>query len=89
MKADHHQPSARLQHSGRRLQQCFQIVQFTVYEDSESLKGSRRRMNPLMFQFIDRAAAAITSTSCFVVRIGRDRTMALAILRDLLSSPNS
>src|ERR1022692_3924542 len=49
MKADHHQPSARLQHSGRRLQQCLQIVQFTVYEYSESLKGSRRRMNPLMF----------------------------------------
>src|ERR1017187_3865079 len=49
MKANHHQPSARLQHSGRRLQQCFQIVQFTVYEYSESLKGSRRRMNPLMF----------------------------------------
>jgi hypothetical protein len=33
----------------RRLQQCFQIVQFTVYEDSESLKGPGRRMNPLMF----------------------------------------
>src|ERR1017187_636614 len=49
MKANHHQPSARLQHSGRRLQQCFQIVQFTVYEYSESLKGLRRRMNPLMF----------------------------------------
>src|ERR1017187_9137111 len=49
MKANHHQPSARLQHSGRRLQQCFQIVQFTVYEYSESLKGSRRLMNPLMF----------------------------------------
>src|SRR6266849_3188118 len=46
MKADHHQPSARFQHPGRRLQQCFQIVQFPVYEDSESLKSSGRRMNP-------------------------------------------
>src|ERR1017187_295230 len=49
VKADHHQPSTRLQHAGRHFQQCFQIVQFMVYEDSESLKGSGRRMNPLMF----------------------------------------
>ena len=30
---------------GARFQQRPQIVQFTVYEDSESLKGSGRRMN--------------------------------------------
>ena len=40
-------------------------------------------------QGIGRAAAETISASCTVVRIGRDRTMALAILRDLLSSPNS
>src|ERR1700721_2657331 len=51
VKADHHQPSARLQHSGSRHQQRFQIVQFTVYEYSESLKSSSRRMNPLMLIF--------------------------------------
>src|SRR5216684_5024560 len=49
MKADYYQPSARFQQPRRRFHQGFQIVQFTVYEDSESLKGSGRRMNPLMF----------------------------------------
>src|SRR6266545_3869552 len=51
MKADDYQPPARLQHCGCCVQQCFQIVQFMVYEDSESLKGSGRRMNPLMFHW--------------------------------------
>ncbi len=51
VKADHYQPSAWLQHPGRSLQQCFQIVQFTVYEDSESLKGSGRRMNSNSLMF--------------------------------------
>ena len=37
-----------------------QIVQFTVYEDSESLKSSGRRMNSLLTCFIGRAAADIT-----------------------------
>jgi len=45
MKTDHHHASSRLQHPGRRRKQRLQIVQFAVYEDSKSLKSSRRGMN--------------------------------------------
>src|SRR5215469_1156760 len=45
VEADDHQSAARLQQLRGRTQQRPQIVQFTVYEDSESLKGSCRRMN--------------------------------------------
>jgi len=38
---------------------------------------------------IGRATADTIPASSAVVRIGRARTMALAIARDLLSSPNS
>src|ERR1035438_8190680 len=51
VKTNYHQPAARPKHARRRLQQCFQIIQFTVYEYSESLKSSSRRMNPLMLPF--------------------------------------
>ena len=93
VETDDHQPSARFQHLRGRIQQRLQVFQFMVYEDSECLESSCRGMNPPSClssnRFIGRAAADMTSASCAVVRIGRDRTMALAILRDLLSSPNS
>jgi len=50
MKTDHHHASSRLQNPGRRFQQRPQIVQFAVYEDSESLKSSGRRMNSPLFR---------------------------------------
>src|SRR5215469_14101927 len=45
VEADDHQPTARSQQPWGRTQQRPQVVQLTVYEDSESLKGSGRRMN--------------------------------------------
>src|SRR5205807_6852799 len=45
MKTDHHHASTGLQNLGRCLEQRLQIVQFAVYEDSKSLKSSRRGMN--------------------------------------------
>src|SRR5581483_7241313 len=45
MKTDHHHASTRLQDRRRRRKQRLQIVQFAVYEDSKSLKSSRRGMN--------------------------------------------
>ena len=45
MKTDDHYPPTWFQDPRRRFQQRLQIVQFTVYEDSESLKSSRRGMN--------------------------------------------
>ena len=45
VKTDHHHASTWLQNLRRRFQQRLQIVQFAVYEDSKSLKGSRRGMN--------------------------------------------
>src|SRR5437870_13188738 len=48
VKADNHQPSTRFQHLRGNFQQRPQIVQFAVYEDSESLKGPGRRMNPVV-----------------------------------------
>src|SRR5439155_5515070 len=46
VKTDDDQPSSRFQHLRSGIQQRPQIVQFTVYEYSESLKGFRRGMNP-------------------------------------------
>ena len=46
-------------------------------------------MIAFMHRVIEGAAADITCASSAVVDIGRALTMALAILRDLLSSPNS
>src|SRR2546423_5473921 len=46
VKADDYQPSSRFQHLRGGVQQRPQIVQFTVYEYSESLKSFRRGMNP-------------------------------------------
>src|SRR5438876_3447717 len=48
VKADHHQPSTRFQQLRRCIEQLPQVVQFTVYEYSESLKGPGRRMNPVV-----------------------------------------
>src|ERR1700761_546516 len=45
MKTDHHHASSWLQDPGRCFEQRLQIVQFAVYEDSKSLKSSRRGMN--------------------------------------------
>src|SRR6266536_534132 len=45
MEADHYQPATRFQQLRRRFQQFPQVVQFAVYEYSESLKGARRGMN--------------------------------------------
>src|ERR1700757_1249311 len=49
MKADHHHAPTRLQDPRRCLEQRLEIVQFAVYENSKSLKGSRRGMNSLGF----------------------------------------
>src|SRR5580700_4077740 len=46
VEADDHQPPARFQYVRGCLQQLPQIVQFMVYEDSECLESSGRRMNP-------------------------------------------
>ena len=46
VKADDYQPSSGFQHLRGGVQQLPQIVQFTVYEYSESLKSLRRGMNP-------------------------------------------
>src|ERR1700756_5751719 len=46
MKTDHHHAPTGLQNLWRRSQQRLQIVQFAVYEDSKSLKGPGRWMNP-------------------------------------------
>src|SRR5712691_1237847 len=45
VETDDHYSSARLQHPRGRVQQCPQVVQFMVYEDSECLESSRRGMN--------------------------------------------
>jgi len=50
VKTDHHHASPWLQNPGRRVQQRPQIVQFAVYEDSERLKSSGRRMNSPLFR---------------------------------------
>src|SRR6202162_4078609 len=49
VKTDHHHASSWLQNPGRRIYQRPQIVQFAVYEDSERLKSSGRRMNSPLF----------------------------------------
>ena len=90
VETDDHYPSARFQHSRGRFQQLPQVVQFMVYEDSESLKGSASRDE--FFFLPDSLAGPRLIPQLQVPQlydIGRDRTMALAILRDLLSSPNS
>src|SRR5208337_5064246 len=50
MKADHHHASTWLQNPRRGFEQRPQIVQFAVYEDSKSLKSSRRGMNSPRFR---------------------------------------
>jgi hypothetical protein len=45
VEADHYQPSARPKDLRRCLQQRLQIVQFAVYENSDCLESSGRRMN--------------------------------------------
>src|SRR5258705_13732238 len=45
VEADHDQAPARLQQLRGCFEQVPQVVQFAVYEDSESLKGSGRRIN--------------------------------------------
>jgi hypothetical protein len=45
MKTDHHNPPAGFQNLWRYCEQRLQIVQFAVYENSKSLKSSRRGMN--------------------------------------------
>ena len=50
VKTDHHHASSWIQNPGRRIYQRPQIVQFAVYEDSERLKGSGRRMNSPLFR---------------------------------------
>src|ERR1700746_4068900 len=49
MKTDHHHPSTGLQDPWRCREQRLQIVQFAVYENSKSLKSTRRGMNSLGF----------------------------------------
>jgi hypothetical protein len=50
MKTDHHHASSWLQNPRRRCEQRLQIVQFTVYEDSKSLKSPGRRMDSPLFR---------------------------------------
>jgi len=50
VKTDDHHASPWFHDPGRAFQQRPQIVQFTVYEDSKSLKGPGRRMNPPLFR---------------------------------------
>src|ERR1700676_4595880 len=46
VEADDHQPSAWFEHPRGRIEQRPQVVQLVVYEDSDCLESSGRRMNP-------------------------------------------
>ena len=45
VKADYYETSLPLQDLRRCLEQCVEVFQLTVYENSDRLKGSRRRMD--------------------------------------------
>src|SRR5258708_28231806 len=47
VKADHHQPASRFQDARRCFHKRLQVVQFAVYEDSDSLETGVRWMNLL------------------------------------------
>src|SRR5256885_15361350 len=57
VKTDDHQAASRLKHLGRRVtaEQRLQVIQFTVYEDSDTLESQRRWMNAAMFHCPERA----------------------------------
>ena len=87
MKADDDEPCGGLKQLGCGLEQCPDFVQLAIDVDTQRLKGSGRRMNVTCF--IGGAAEATIRANCPVVVTGRPRTMALATVRDLLSSPYS
>src|SRR5438270_2125670 len=57
VKTDDHQASARLEDLGRRVtaEQRLQVIQFTVYEDSDPLESQSRWMNSRVFHCPERA----------------------------------
>src|SRR3954462_13817308 len=57
VKTDYDQASARLKDLGRRVtaEQRLQVIQFTVYEDSDPLESQSRWMNSLVFHCPERA----------------------------------
>ena len=50
IKTDYYHAPSGFRIRSARFQQRLQIVQFAVYEDSKSLKGSGRRMNAPLFR---------------------------------------
>ena len=88
VEADQHQPSSRLQQRWRALQQRPDLSQLIIHSNSKRLKGPASRDESCRLSLEGPRPISLQQVLLSSISAG-PCTMALAILRDLLSSPNS